>query len=252
MKQSTSSLPSHVAMIMDGNGRWAERDGAPRALGHVAGAWAMRTVIEHCATRGVQRLTLYAFSSDNWRRPAEEVDALLNLFTLHFQSHRDTLAAAGIRLTVIGERSRLPAPLLQAIVDAERATALGTRMHLHLAIDYSSRAAIEAARPVQLTGTTATRLVRQRLDESPSILPPVDLLVRTGGEKRLSDFLLWESAYAELLFLDVLWPDISTDDIDNALLSYAQRDRRFGGLAAATDNSRVACSTEDTLQRASA
>ncbi|MCC6245981.1 MAG: di-trans,poly-cis-decaprenylcistransferase [Gemmatimonadaceae bacterium] len=252
MKQSTSSVPQHVAIIMDGNGRWAERDGAPRALGHVAGAWAMRTVIEHCAQRGVQRLTMYAFSSDNWRRPVDEVNALLDLFTLHFRSHRDTLAAAGIRLSVIGQRSRLPASLLQAIVDAEDATAHGTTMQLHLAIDYSSRAAIEAARPVHLAGAVATRVVRQRIDEAPSILPPVDLLVRTGGEKRLSDFLLWESAYAELLFLDVLWPDISADDIDAALHTYAHRDRRFGGLSVPTCDARVAASTTDTLQRASA
>ncbi len=222
MQQSTLSIPSHLAIIMDGNGRWAERIGQPRSKGHLAGAKAMRDVVSHCATVGVTQLTLYAFSSDNWSRPALEVRTLLSLFTSHFRSQADTLARAGIRLSVIGRRSRLPIPLRRAIADAEASTLHGRAMHLRVAIDYSSRAAIRCAYP-------GPALSHEVNDET-AILPPVDLLLRTGGERRLSDFLLWECAYAELLFLDVLWPDITTAILDAAFADFAHRDRRFGNV----------------------
>ena len=222
MRAAIQSVPGHLAIIMDGNGRWAERDGLPRFKGHIAGARAMRSVVSHCARAGVEQLTLYAFSCDNWSRPTAEVTALLELFTAHFRSHAASLADAGIRLSVIGRRNRLPLALRSAIVNAEARTASGRAMHLRVAIDYSSRAAIQDAMPAP----TAARLP----DGGSTILPPVDLLLRTGGERRLSDFLLWECAYAELLFLDVLWPDITDADLDAAFADFARRDRRFGNV----------------------
>lgn len=223
MKQSTLHAPSHVAMVMDGNGRWAAARHRPRSAGHVAGARILRGVVEHCASVGVHQLTLYAFSSDNWNRPPAEVQALLSLFTSHFRSQADELARNDIRLTVIGRRSRLPGSLLTAIRDAEARTQHGTRMHLRIAIDYSSRAAIMRAHPSVIFASPPI--------DAGDILPPVDLLIRTGGEHRLSDFLLWECAYAELLFLDVLWPDVTTGVLDDAFRDFAVRDRRFGRLS---------------------
>ncbi|MBC7843827.1 MAG: di-trans,poly-cis-decaprenylcistransferase [Gemmatimonadaceae bacterium] len=223
MKQSTLHLPDHLAVIMDGNGRWAEQRGQRRSIGHLAGARAMREVVAHCARAGIPQLTLYAFSSDNWRRPPAEVSALLTLFTSHFRSQGVALARAGIKLTVIGRRSRLPMPLRSAIRDAEARTAQGRVMQLRVAIDYSSR---EAIRRAEGSGTSPG----DTSDGSP-MLPPVDLLMRTGGERRLSDFLLWECAYAELLFLDVLWPDITPAILDDAFADFARRDRRFGNVS---------------------
>jgi undecaprenyl diphosphate synthase len=223
MVQSTLLAPCHVAVIMDGNGRWAERRGQSRSAGHIAGARAMRDVVEHCARSGVGQLTLYAFSADNWKRPTSEVRALLALFTAHFRSQASALARAGIKLTVIGKRSRLPLALRSAIRNAEAATSRGTAMHLRVAIDYSSRDAIAR---MHVAGATTTDA-----NDGAVILPPVDLLVRTGGERRLSDFLLWECAYAELLFLDVLWPDITPAILDAAFADFAARDRRFGNIS---------------------
>ncbi|OLC09041.1 MAG: di-trans,poly-cis-decaprenylcistransferase [Gemmatimonadetes bacterium 13_1_40CM_70_11] len=212
MKQSTSL---HVAIIMDGNGRWAARRGLPRTAGHHAGARAVRRVVEAAGAHGVGALTLYAFSSDNWRRPAAEVAALLRLFTRHLRSETARLVEAGVRLSVVGRRDRLPAPLVAAIRAAEASTAAGTALHLRLAIDYSARAAIRTA------------LLRP---SSGALLPDVDLLIRTGGEQRLSDFLLWETAYAELVFTDTMWPDFAAADLAAALAAFHARERRFGGL----------------------
>lgn len=212
MKQSTPQSPGHLAVIMDGNGRWAERTGRPRWAGHRAGARVVRDVVEFGARAGVANLTLFAFSSDNWKRPGVEVSALLNLVESHFEAEARTLADAGIRLTVIGRRDRLPASLLRTIEHTESLTTDGTVMHLRVALDYSSR----------------TELASHAF----SPLPPVDLLIRTGGERRLSDFLLWECAYAELCFLDVLWPDLKRADLDAAFDDYARRDRRFGAAPA--------------------
>lgn len=222
MRQSASAVPSHLAMIMDGNGRWAEQRGRPRWMGHVAGAHAVRRVVEYAARAGVDQLTLYAFSSDNWNRPVVEVATLLDLFDAHLRTQTARLAKQGIRLQVIGRRDRLPLALRTAICAAEARTSAGRRMTLRVAIDYSSRAAILASLPVAaaLHGSA----------QGETLLPPVDLLVRTGGERRLSDFLLWESAYAELSFLDVLWPDIGTTQLDALFADYASRERRFGAL----------------------
>jgi len=205
MKQSTSL---HVAIIMDGNGRWATRRGLPRAAGHRAGADAVRRAVEAAPDLGIGALTLYAFSSDNWRRPPSEVATLMRLFARHLHTEAPRLTANGVRLTVVGRRDRLPALLVAAIETAERATADGDRLHLRLAVDYSARAAIRAG----------------------TLLPDVDLLVRTGGEQRLSDFLLWECAYAELWFSDRMWPDFGAADLAAAVAAFEARERRFGGL----------------------
>lgn len=220
MEQRTSLMPAHVAVIMDGNGRWAERRGQSRWMGHVAGGRVVKDVVAHCARAGVAQLTLYAFSSDNWNRPADEVAALLALFESHFTSQADELAAHGIALSVIGRRTRLPLTLRRVIADVEQRTAAGRTMQLRIALDYSSRAAIRGAMRAPTTGRAAAG--------GPALLPPVDLLVRTGGERRLSDFLLWECAYAELLFLDVLWPDVDASVLDAAFRDFAQRERRYG------------------------
>ena len=205
MKQSTSL---HVAIIMDGNGRWATRRGLPRAAGHRAGADAVRRAVEAAPDLGIGALTLYAFSSDNWRRPPSEVATLMRLFARHLHTEAPRLTANGVRLTVVGRRDRLPALLVAAIETAERATADGDRLHLRLAVDYSARAAIRAG----------------------TLLPDVDLLVRTGGEQRLSDFLLWECAYAELWFSDRMWPDVGAADLAAAVAAFEARERRFGAL----------------------
>jgi undecaprenyl diphosphate synthase len=219
---STPRVPGHLAIIMDGNGRWASQRGRPRWMGHVRGAHTVREVVAHCARAGVEQLTLYAFSSDNWKRPREEVGFLFDLFASHIDRQLASLVSNGIRFSMIGRRDRLPRPLVDAIEDAERRTSAGRRMHLRVAIDYSSRESIQGA----------LMLSEDRpLDQQDStILPPVDLVLRTGGERRLSDFLLWESAYAELAFLDVNFPDLSTADLDAAFADFARRERRFGDV----------------------
>jgi undecaprenyl diphosphate synthase len=224
MIQSTLQQALHLAVIMDGNGRWAERRGQARWLGHRAGARAARRLIQGCASRGVRQLTLFAFSADNWQRPAAEVDAILSLCAERLDAEAETLAKNGIRTTIIGRRDRLPPALLRAIARAEEITAGGKRMWLRIALDYSSRAAIA-------TSLVAPAEERTGKERAATILPAVDLLLRTGGERRLSDFLLWECAYAELAFLDVLFPDLRDQDLDNVLADFAARDRRFGGLS---------------------
>ena len=193
---------------MDGNGRWATRRGLPRAAGHRRGAEAVRRVVEAAPGQGVAALTLFAFSADNWKRPASEVASLMRLFARHLRGETPRLIENGVRLEVVGRRDRLPLPLVAAIASAEQATAGGTALHLRLAVDYSARAAIRAG----------------------GLLPDVDLLIRTGGEQRLSDFLLWECAYAELYFTDMLWPDFGAADLAAAMREFRSRQRRFGGL----------------------
>ena len=227
-------VPRHVGVIMDGNGRWATRRGLPRAIGYRAGARAVRRVVEAARRRAVGTLTLYAFSSDNWQRPAAEVAVLMNLFERYLAGEARHCAAHGVRLRVIGRRDRLAAALVRSVVAAEALTAAGTAMELRLAVDYSGRDAILAA---------VAGLRRDSVPTRHDLLvglgrigcggpPEVDLLVRTGGEHRLSDFLLWECAYAELYFSDRLWPDFTAADLDRALAWFGQRERRFGGLRA--------------------
>ncbi len=235
--RSSSQGGLHVAIIMDGNGRWATRRGLPRVAGHRAGVAAVRRVIERALDQGVRRLTLYAFSSDNWRRPPAEVQSIFWLLRAFLRLETRRLRERGARLQVIGRRDRLALPVLREIEKAERATAGGRRIHICVAIDYSSRDAItraaarastelssgNAAPSAKLIGSLLTQALSTQTEE-------VDLLIRTGGEKRLSDFLLWESAYAELLFTDRMWPDFNEDDFDSALEEFCRRERRFGGV----------------------
>ncbi len=233
--RGAAALPRHVAIIMDGNGRWATRRGLPRGVGHRAGAKAVRLVVEAARRRGVGTLTLYAFSSDNWRRPAAEVEALMGLFERYLGEEARRCVENGIRLRVIGRRDRLDASLVAAIDSAEVRTAAGDAMELRIAVDYSGRGALLAAIPLLPAGPAPTReaLLAALARAGHGGAPEVDLLVRTGGERRTSDFLIWESAYAELFFSDRLWPDVGAADLDEALAWYAGRERRFGGLPAA-------------------
>jgi undecaprenyl diphosphate synthase len=222
----------HVGIIMDGNGRWAKRRDLPRVRGHEAGVLAIRRAVEAAPQQGVGTLTLYAFSSDNWRRPKLEVAALMSLLRGYLRNEIDSLVRNGVRLSVIGRRDRLPDGLGNAIGLAEEATVSGTNLHLRVAIDYSARDAIlraagQVAAAAELTRASFARLITGEPD-----LRDVDLVIRTSGEQRLSDFLLWESAYAELHFTDRLWPDFSADDLAEALAVFHGRERRFGGLQA--------------------
>jgi undecaprenyl diphosphate synthase len=215
---------------MDGNGRWAARLGRPRWMGHVRGAHTVKEVVAHCARAGVRHLSLYAFSSDNWKRPREEVGFLFDLFASHLDRQVEALVRNGIRLSVFGRRDRLPAELVAAFAMAEARTAGGTRMHLRVAVDYSSRAALQRAFAQGASDDTLASSATAVAPDGGEILPPVDLLLRTGGERRLSDFLLWECAYAELAFLDVNFPDLTGEHLDLVFADFASRDRRFGGL----------------------
>jgi undecaprenyl diphosphate synthase len=234
--QSKNTDGLHVAIIMDGNGRWAIRRGLPRIAGHRAGVAALRRVVEHAPDIGIRCLTVYAFSSDNWRRPVAEVESIFWLLRAFLRLETERLKQRGARLQVIGRRNRLAPSVLREIEKAERATAAGQRLHLRVAIDYSSRDAIaSAATGGQVANLNETRfatggitqmLTRALTAESGD----VDLLIRTGGEKRLSDFLLWESAYAELHFTDRMWPDFDEADLEAALNEFSHRERRFGGV----------------------
>jgi undecaprenyl diphosphate synthase len=228
----------HVAIIMDGNGRWAKRRGLARVAGHRAGVAAVRRVVERAPDTGIGCLTLYAFSSDNWRRPAFEVESIFRLLRTFLRFETNRLCHQGVRLQVIGRRDRLPKLVLREIEKAEHATNSGRRLQLRLAIDYSSRDAIARAMADVTTaltskGSASAESLRPWLTQALSAQGgDVDLLIRPGGEKRLSDFLLWESAYAELLFTDRLWPDFDESDLEEALAEFRRRERRFGGVTA--------------------
>lgn len=228
----------HVAIIMDGNGRWAERRGLPRVAGHRAGVAAARRVVEHAIDTCIGRLTLYAFSSDNWRRPPAEVQSIFWLLRAFLRLETERMRQRGVRLRFIGRRDRLQPNVLKAMESAERVTADGKRLLVCVAIDYSSRHAIEQA-ALQMAACLSSGRIRSadsfasRLGGAITAEPEdVDLLIRTGGEKRLSDFLLWESAYAELLFTERMWPDFDEADLDEALREFNCRQRRYGGLPA--------------------
>jgi undecaprenyl diphosphate synthase len=238
--QSESSEGLHAAIIMDGNGRWATRRGLPRVAGHRAGVGAVRRIVEHAPSVGIRRLTLYAFSSDNWSRPAQEVQSIFWLFRAYLRLETERLRQRGARLQVIGRRDRLPKLLLREIEQAEFETADGTCLHLRIAVDYSSRDAITRAvagvsAALSQDSQPSTDVLRCRLTQAlTSESGEVDLLIRTGGEKRLSDFLLWESAYAELLFTDRMWPDFDAPDLNAALAEFRRRERRFGAIPPGT------------------
>jgi undecaprenyl diphosphate synthase len=231
MEQSTF----HCAIIMDGNGRWAEERGRPRADGHRAGALTVERTVEAAPALGITDLTLYAFSSDNWKRPRREVALLMRLFEQYLREQTERCIREGVRVNVIGRRDRLAAQLVRSVEESERATSHGERLMLRIAVDYSSRDSIvrAAANPSLTREEFAAQLSAACHSREP--MPDVDLLIRTGREHRLSDFLLWEASYAELVFPDVMWPDFSERDFAAAVSEFRRRTRRFGGLVEVID-----------------
>jgi undecaprenyl diphosphate synthase len=227
--------PVHVAIIMDGNGRWAKARGLPRVAGHKRGAEAVRRTVTGAAELGIEYLTLYGFSSENWKRPPAEIDDLMGLLRLYLVNEIEELHRKGVRLRVIGQRARLQPDIVKLIEGAERRTAANRALNLTVALSYGGRAEIaEAARRIALE-VRAGRLDPADIDEErferhlyTSDMPDPDLLIRTSGEKRISNFLLWQCAYAELVFLERLWPDFTRDDLEEAIAEYHGRDRRYG------------------------
>jgi len=217
----------HAAIIMDGNGRWATQRGLPRIAGHRAGASALRRTVEAAPNCGIGTLTVYAFSADNWRRPPDEVGALMRLFHNYLRKEQERCIREGVRLSIIGRRDRLPRILLPAMEEAESATAHGLVLHLRIAIDYSSRD--EILRAAQQPGATESR----HAFAAALGAADVDLVIRTANEQRLSDFLLWECAYAEFVFSSRLWPDFNSDDLAAAVEEFHGRERKFGALPTA-------------------
>jgi len=225
----------HIAIIMDGNGRWASRRRLPRTAGHRAGAKAVDIAVESAVRHGVDTLTLYAFSAANWQRPGGEVNALFGLFRRYLLGQTQRCLEQSVRINVIGRRDRLSTELSKAIQSSEDATAHCTKMLLRIAVDYSAQHSIVAASDCASHGTADRQGFIERLaaiDHSVRPAPDVDLLIRTGGEKRLSDFLLWECAYAELYFTDCLWPDFDALAFSAALEEFSGRERRFGRIGA--------------------
>ena len=226
-------IPQHIAIIMDGNGRWAKRRMMPRSMGHLRGAANLRNAARWCASHGVRYLTVFAFSTENWRRPPEEVSMLMELFGQYLEREIAALTEAGIRLRVIGDRSAFDPEIQRRIALAEEATAQQSRFHLTIAANYGGQWDIlqatrrwQALHPGQdLSALTETELAKHL---STADLPEPDLLIRTGGEQRISNFLIWQMAYTELYFTDVFWPDFKDDHFDQAIASYNQRIRRFG------------------------
>jgi undecaprenyl diphosphate synthase len=243
MTQSQSQFGLHVAIIMDGNGRWATQRGLPRVAGHRAGVAAVRRAVEQAPASGIRTLTLYAFSSDNWARPAREVQSIFWIIRAFLRLECERLLQQGVHLEVIGRRDRIPEPLLREIERTEASTADGQTLHLRIAIDYSSRTSIAVAAAAAASQASAQCPIspdRMRAIITQALSPEcgdVDLLIRTGGEKRLSDYLLWESAYAELAFTSRMWPDFDANDLDSAIIDFRHRERRFGAIPASSLNS---------------
>lgn len=232
-------VPRHIAIIMDGNGRWAEQRGLPRTDGHQAGATAVRAITRACARLGVEVLTLYSFSTENWRRPKIEVDALMALLADYLRSEADELTGNGIRLRAIGELSALPGPVQQLLEQVGALTAQDARMDLVLALSYGSRQEIVRAVKQLAERARDGKLAPEDIDEAlvsetldTHFAPDPDLIIRTSGELRLSNFLLWQAAYAEMYVTDVLWPDFDEAGLVDALRAYSARQRRFGRTGA--------------------
>jgi undecaprenyl diphosphate synthase len=230
------TAPLHVAIIMDGNGRWAKRRGLPRTFGHREGVKALKRTVEGAAAVGVGRLTVFGFSTENWRRPAAEVSELMGLLKAYVSSDLERLAKEGVRVTILGRREGLSPDVLEVIERAERRTAENTAFHLQVAFNYGGQADIVDAARKFAKAVEEGRAKASDLDEalferslSTADAPPPDLIVRTSGERRLSNFLLWESAYAELVFQDVLWPDYGPEHLKAAIAEFATRERRYGG-----------------------
>jgi undecaprenyl diphosphate synthase len=235
LEPTAAPRPRHVAVIMDGNGRWAVSRGMPRVAGHNRGVEAVRSTLAACGERGIEYLTLFAFSSENWRRPAEEVSTLMRLFMVALQREIDKLVELGVRMRVVGETFAFSPELRRLIADSERRTESNSRLHLTVCANYGGRwdiaqAAQRAAREQVAAGASEVQIDEATITERLALgfAPDPDLLIRTGGERRVSNFLLWQLAYAELYFSDVLWPDFDARELDAALLWYSGRQRRFG------------------------
>jgi len=232
-------LPAHIAIIMDGNGRWARRRNLPRVAGHKAGMESVRVTVETCNRLGIQALTLYAFSAENWKRPRVEVDTLWRLMRLYLRRELPEILGNGIRLTSMGRLDGLPFQVREELESAIEATARNTGMRLNVALNYSGRAElVDALNAIIEDARLEGRLRDLRVDEQAVAqrlytagLPDPDLLIRTSGEMRISNFLLWQIAYAELYVTDTLWPDFRRTDLLHAVLDYQKRDRRYGGLS---------------------
>ena len=232
-----ASVPRHVAIIMDGNGRWAKARGLPRAAGHKAGAESARKVLRAAGEAGVECLTLYAFSSENWRRPESEINDLMGLLRFYIGAELNAIHKEGVRLKIIGDHTAFPADVARLVDQAVAKTAANTRMTLAVALNYGARTELVLAARKLAARVAAGEIAAGDIDEAmidgaldTSDLPPLDLLIRTSGECRLSNFLLWQSAYAELLFVPTLWPDFDGDALRSALADFAARERRYGGL----------------------
>ncbi|MBZ3929596.1 polyprenyl diphosphate synthase [Xanthomonas citri] len=232
---SAANVPRHIAIIMDGNGRWAQRRRRPRVIGHRAGARAVNRTIDFCLEKGVSALTLFAFSSENWGRPQDEVDALMKLFLHALDREVEELQRRGVQVRFIGDRSRFAAPLRDRMAGAERSTAVNSRLVLSIAASYGGRQDIAAAARALAEDVAAGRLQPEQIDEALlssrvalADLPAPDLFIRTGGDTRISNFLLWQLAYTELWFTETLWPEFDAGVLQQALDDYAGRERRFG------------------------
>lgn len=231
-------LPRHIAIIMDGNGRWARARHRPRSLGHRAGARALKRCIDACLEQGIQALTLFAFSTENWQRPAEEVGALMKLFLRALEREVDALHQNGLHIRFIGARHAFTEDIQQRMQRAEMLTAANTRLHLNIAADYGGRWDMAQAARALAVEVAAGRLAPEAIDETTlapflalSDLPEPDLFIRTGGDLRISNFLLWQLAYCELYFTPTLWPDFDADELRRALHEFALRERRFGMIS---------------------
>jgi undecaprenyl diphosphate synthase len=232
------AVPRHVAIVMDGNGRWARKRFMPRVIGHKFGMETVIKVIDHCQKRGVDYLTLYAFSSENWKRPEEEVSGLMNLVLVGVAKYLKRLASQGIRIVIAGDRSVVSESVRNAWAEAESSTAANTGLTLTVAFNYGGRWDIlQACQQVMRSGLAPEAVTEAALSQHMSMAhaPDPDLLIRTGGEVRISNFLLWQVAYSEFYFTDCLWPDFDGDEIDRAFGVFASRDRRFGGVKTTSD-----------------
>ncbi|MBF1046991.1 MAG: isoprenyl transferase [Porphyromonadaceae bacterium] len=232
---SASHIPSHVAIIMDGNGRWAKQRGLPRTEGHIRGQDALRTTLRAAARRGIKYLTVYTFSTENWSRPQEEVDALMSILVSAIHAETPQLIAEGVRMRAIGDLSRLPQQAQDSLAESIELTKDGTQITLILALSYSSRDEIRRASQRLAAEAAAGRLRPEEITEElissyldTAEYPDPDLVIRTGGEERISNYLLWQSAYSELYFSETYWPDFGQEALDEALAAYASRERRFG------------------------
>ena len=230
------AVPRHVAIVMDGNGRWANRRFMPRFFGHEQGMETLLRVIDAFADRGVEYLTVFAFSSENWKRPEDEVSGIMGLVLVGVSKYLRKLAAEGVRIRVVGDRSSVSPKLRQAWDEAERLTARNTRINLSVAFNYGGRwDIVQACQRAVADGLEPAQIDERALASRMALAfaPDPDLFIRTGGEMRVSNFLLWQTAYAELYFCDCLWPDFGVAEIDAALAAYARRERRFGGVTVA-------------------